>query len=1375
MHALRSACCLLGLLVFSSSAIAKPLAVEDVPEPLKPWVQWVLRGHEHERCPFLQNNEGTHRCRWPSRLYLTLKDTGGSFSQRWLMLQEGWVPLPGATNRWPQGVKLDGKPALILEHGGSPSIYASPGLRTVTGRFAWERLPESLQIPSETGLVSVILNNGKLAFPDIDTGGRLWLKRRETRRGEREGIRNTLEVQVFRRIVDEIPLQIITRIELDVSGENREVLLGRALMPDYIPLALVSPLPARLEPDGRLRVQVRPGRWTIALTARHPGPVDAVTRKSTQGPWPQEEIWVFEARNHLRLVGIQGVESVDPRQTSLPADWKPLPAYRLQPGDTLRLVVKRRGDPHPEPDALSLVRTLWLDFAGRGYTLQDKITGTMTQSWRLEVDPTLKLGRVVVDGQPQFITRRQASQREGVELRRGRINLIADSQLEGTVSHIPAAGWEHDFRRIRATLNLPPGWRLLAASGIDQVRHSWVTRWSLFDLFVVLIIAAAVAKLWGWPWGGVALATLTLLYHEPGAPRQVWLHILAAAALLRVLPLGRFERFIRLYRNVSLLALAIIAFPFVVNQVRLGLFPQLARPWQTLGGPQLVRQEARDMLVSERAVMEEAEVVAPASPTAQAPVAKLGRELSELKRRAGVGALVSPLPYSRYDPKAIIQTGPGLPRWTWRTVQLTWNGPVERDQKIRLVLLPPKVNLVFRLISVLLLAVLVLRVMNVRPGSGGFRIGRTHTAAGALAILLSAGAVPGVAQADIPSDKVLGELRERLLEKPACLPGCAQSPRMRLDIDRDILRARLEIHAQTDVAVPLPGRHGQWRPHTVLLDGKAADGVFQDGSGHLWLRLQKGRHQVLLEGPLPARDRVQLALPLKPHWVEAKTRGWVIEGLHEDGLADDQLQLTRLRGSGSQRKSTALESGTLPPFVRVERTLRLGLEWQVETQVARVSPRGSAVVLELPLLEGESVTSAGVRVEHGKVLVNMAPQQGRMHWQSVLERREKVSMSAPQTSGWTEVWRVDASPIWHVESAGIPVVHHQGQGRWLPEWRPWPGESVSLAITRPEGVEGKTLTVDASSLTVKPGRRAADVEFAVALRSSQGGQHSLTLPADALLQSVRINGTLQPIRQEGRTVTLPVTPSTKTLHLTWRQRSGIGGRFTTPVVDLGVESVNASIQLNVPRNRWVLFTGGPRLGPAVLFWGLLIVIGLVAVGLGRLGRTPLHTGQWILLGVGLSQVPIWSAIIVVGWLFALSARRQVAGNLGTWRFNLLQIGLGVLTVAALSLLYYAIKQGLLGWPEMQIAGNGSSGYLLRWFQDRSGAEFPQAWVLSVPISAYRFLMLAWALWLAFALLRWLRWAWECYSTGGIWRPVSLPRIGRKTESPGQLPDQKAEA
>ena len=225
---------------------------------------------------------------------------------------------------------------------------------------------------------------------------------------------------------------------------------------------------------------------------------------------------------------------------------------------------------------------------------------------------------------------------------------------------------------------------------------------------------------------------------------------------------------------------------------------------------------------------------------------------------------------------------------------------------------------------------------------------------------------------------------------------------------------------------------------------------------------------------------------------------------------------------------------------------------------------------------------------------------------------------------------------------------------------------------------------------------------------------------------------------------------------------------------LGIESVNSIVKVVVPRNRWVLFTGGPPLGPAVLFWGLFIVIVLVAFFLGRIRRIPLRTVHWMLLGLGLTQVPVFLAFIVVGWLFALSARKEISDRLSNGGFNLIQIALGVLTVAALGVLYFAVRQGLLGWPNMYIAGNGSSSYVLQWFQDRAGMELPRPWALSLPTSVYRVLMLVWALWLALALLRWLRWGWDCFSDGGIWRSVSFSWRGTRQGTAAPAAPEKAE-
>jgi len=39
------------------------------------------------------------------------------------------------------------------------------------------------------------------------------------------------------------------------------------------------------------------------------------------------------------------------------------------------------------------------------------------------------------------------------------------------------------------------------------------------------------------------------------------------------------------------------------------------------------------------------------------------------------------------------------------------------------------------------------------------------------------------------------------------------------------------------------------------------------------------------------------------------------------------------------------------------------------------------------------------------------------------------------------------------------------------------------------------------------------------------------------------------------------------------------------------------------------------------------------------------------------------------------------------------------------------------------------------------------------VVVYRLAMLAWAPWLAQALLRWLRPGWQCFTSGELWRPL----------------------
>jgi hypothetical protein len=713
------------------------------------------------------------------------------------------------------------------------------------------------------------------------------------------------------------------------------------------------------------------------------------------------------------------------------------------------------------------------------------------------------------------------------------------------------------------------------------------------------------------------------------------------------------------------------------------------------------------------------------------------------------------------DPNAKITTGPGLPAWIWKQVDLEWSGPVDRSQGVGFVLISPGVNRLLAFLRIALLAALVARLLwSAVEGTGSWlrKASAPVASVGAVVLCLVFGAAP--ARAEFPSSELLNNLRAHLLETPECFPHCASLSRMLLDASPDRLEVRIEVDVTAASAVPLPGGARTWIPNTVQVGEEPAKALYRATDGTIWIQLPAGRHQVIARGPFSGRDTIDLPLPLKPHRVEFKTRGWVLHGVHDDGQIEAALQLTRVRDA-SRGESRTLDPGELPPFVHVNRTLTLGFDWKLQTRVVRVTPAETPVVIEVPLLEGESVTSDQVRVLEGKALVTMPPGVRQVQWTSELEQQPKLELRAPESVPWIEVWRLDVNPIWHVEATGIPPVHQPAaEGSRVREWRPWPGENVTLEVTRPAGVEGSTLTIDSSLLQVRPGLRSTDNTLTLRIRSSRGGQHVLTLPEAALLESVEMGGILMPVRQEGQKVSLPLRPGTQIAKLQWRESRGMAGAFlyASPAVDFGAPSVNSQVELAPAAGRWILWTGGPRLGPAVLFWPALLVLAILSYGLGRIRQTPLRFRHWYLLGIGLTQVSLPAASLVIGWLMALGWRRAKGSDTeSAYAFALVQIGLVVLTLAAFAVLFDAIQQGLLGSPEMQIAGNGSAAHLLRWYQDRIAGTPALSWVLSVPLLVYRLAMLAWALWLALAMVGWLRWGWGCFMEGGVWRPLR-PRV-----------------
>ncbi|MFO0666449.1 MAG: hypothetical protein U0174_21010 [Polyangiaceae bacterium] len=1409
---LLSCFCLLAAV--GSAHAAPPASSADVPAPLKPWVPWVLEGTPTAACAPV-NGSGTKPdgtvnvlCDWPSSLSLQLGDKGGTFHQTWQVDAKEIVPLPGSRKHWPLDVRVDGKPAAVIERSDkSPAVELTVGVHRIEGAFRWDTLPEAITAPPRTGIVDLTVRGKHVAVPNVDASGEVFLSS-ERRAAEDDH----LDVVVHRLIDDAVPLTVQLHITLQVSGKSREVLLGKSLGPGLIPLSLSSPLPARLEADSRLRLQLRPGTHVLNLVARAVGPVKTLERPKAEGPWRVgSEVWVFRAHPELRNVTVQGVSSVDPQQTRLPPEWKQLPAYLVDEGTKVELALQPRPEDPKAVENLTLNRELWLDFDGSGFSAKDSISGTVRRSTRLTALPSFDLGRVSISGSDQFITT-MGDGRSGVELRQGPLSLSSDGRLSRHGAVVPAVGYDEDVHRLDATLHLPPGWRLFHASGVDEVPSTWLRHWTLLELFLVIILTLAAFRLWGPRAGALALVCFVLTFPEEGAPKWLWCFVLAVEGLARAFRHVRLKKWLTWTRHALVVVAAIVTLPFAVTQVRGGLYPAL-RPAETGGdvfgsqdltrggeppptdapvasampstmpvapdlaqnGPGSASGLAGGAKVddeeSETAKVEKPKAAAPQRPSADKEAnadtkeADLRRQAqanqrssSSLGGRSGVKNLPNfahqAMNGEGYDPTALVQTGKGRPDWTWTRIPLHYSGPVERTQDMRLYLASPSINLVLSLVRAggLLLLLWLLRPKKADESAPPASPSMTEPAV-ATAVVLALGVLfaPARAFADEgPSAQLLSELRTRLVKPPSCLPSCASAARLTIDATPEQLALRFEVHAAAKVAVPILGSGTAFRPSEVLVDGKAATAMARESGGAIWVALEPGIHQVVLRGVLPQVNDVVIPLELMPHVTETHATGWTLSGLGDDGASDDNLHLARLEKPNGASGEATLTPSTLPPFLRVERILRIGLNWRVTTVVTRVSASDSAAAVEVPLLPGESITTADIRVSAGKAQVNLAPSVNTLTWESVLAEKSPLVMTASTDPAIGEVWRLDLSNIWNARPEGVQAVATP-PGSTLPEWRPFPGERLTFTLERPKGVPGQVFTIDRSDLEISPGLRLTEAKLILQVRASRGMEHTIALPSGAVLDSVTIAGKSQVLRTEGERVVLPISPGSQTMVLNYHVPQGISFRYAAMWPDLKVPSVNARTTVRLSDARWVLFVTGPRLGPSVLFWSLLVVLLAVAAALGRVKWVRMKTYEWMLLALGLSQVHVVAGALVVGWLFLLGVRAKRPDGGGIILFNLRQIAIILATLVAAGVLVVAIHQGLLGHPDMQVRGNGSSSSELLFYEDRiTGiAEAPVAY--SAPMLAYRLVMLGWALWLASAVLRWLRWGFQCFGSGGMWR------------------------
>lgn len=1028
------------------------------------------------------------------------------------------------------------------------------------------------------------------------------------------------------------------------------------------------------------------------------------------------------------------------------------------------LVVEQgtRGGEGEAADQIHLEREIWLDFDGRGFNVSDHLTGTLQHTQRLDVGAPWQLQRATQRSMPLLVTD-TGQGRTGIELRHTNLDLHAGLRVPDRSGSLPSAGWLASLENIDAVLHLPYGYRLIGASGVDRSPDSWVAHWSLLDLFVVALIALLAGRLLGWKWAVLAALFLILSQHETGAPRWTLGLALAFALLMRALPAGRL-RWIAQVAGALALALAVLwTLPFAKMQLEDALHPQL----EGNGGyATLMQQEAAEGYDgnNERArkaevapVVEEQSAMAPLPapppppvPSAMpqyAPAAVSNRSLASV---TVTGSLMSnPSPVSEIDSHSIIQAGAGEPRWDVdNNYRLGWSGPIAPEQSMRLVIAPAWLVRLLRVLMLGLLIGLLGRMARglINPRDTSWRHWRLGNAA---AVCLLLACLPHIAHAQaMPNQELLRQLQSRLLEAPKCAPDCAVVASANLQAKGDQVALELEVHVGAPIALPLPQVDAGLQLVRVNVDGRT-NATISKHEDQMLARLEPGVHRIGLIYRAQPTDSTTLNFALHPQWMIFDGQGWSLDGVDGGRLLGDSITLNRIQ-TVADGKQVPLPQQAFPPYVRITRDIVLGVDWTVVNTVERIAPSDGGFTLDLPLLSGEHPLGDSVRVHDGRIGVTFNAGQNAVSWTSRLDHADTLKLDAPTLGDHAEVWQLHASPMWHVEAKGVPV----SDGSDGLRFEPLPHETLQLVVSRPKAIDGDSLAFDSVNASANVGDRATETSLDLLARSTRGGEHAMALPIGTeLLGATRDNDVLSLAVKDGK-LSLPLLPGKHRYVIRLREPHGVGMRITTPAIALGAPSANIALDLKLPEDRWVLWTWGPSVGPAVLYWSQLVVLLLAAWLLGRYAPTPLRFHHWLLLGLGFSAFA-WSAYaFVVIWLIMLGLRAKhdtAIARLTGMRFNVAQVALATVTVLALTVLVSAVPKGLLGLPDMHVAGNGSTAWALRWFADQTKEILPQAGVWSVSLWFYKVAMLAWALWLANALIGWLRWGFDAWTKGGYWR------------------------
>lgn len=1351
------------------------IVAAEIPPELAKWEGWVKYQQEFRNCPSLNGQlagkKAAHLCAWPSLLTLQVEDSQGSFSQVWEVIEESRVPLPGDLRHWPQEVLVNNRKASVLQEQNQPYLLLNRGRYQIQGRFFWDKRPESIYVPAANVLFKVTVNNETQEFVAVNNN-QLWLGSIEKADVKEK---DYLRLWANRLITDGHPMTMTVALNMQVSGRAREQKITRFSPQNYQLMKVNSGLNTRIDSNGNLWMQLKPGEHQAKLTFKLHGNNDEIQFQEVGDEWPKQEIWIYQANERLRSTQIEGLASIDAEQGFV-NEWKRLPHYVINAGDSLTINERQRGLSH-NFDSLALSRNMWLSFDSENYYFFDVITGEKSKDWRVNTIDGYRLTQLSNHEQQRLITL-DDQKRTGAEIRTPQINIKASGEVpKALMNH--ASGWDMPLARTEVILHIPPGRKLFHISGADFSHGDWISQWDLIDLFFVLVIVALVFKVFGLTTSIIALLTLALGYHESDMPVFLWFNLVVALALVLKVTSPKLKKWAGYYRWLSVGILALVMLPFVADQIRYTLFPQLEFN-QTLSSEYPSSRGIYGLVAEEKAVTS----IAPPSPAPEL----LERQLQALSDEESVQRVV--VTGSRikrqeldlnYDAGAVIQAGKGRPSWHWQRASYAWNGIVTGDETVNIQVIPQWGVKLLRILLVILSLLWIWMLFKKGSDDDEKETARmshssqtaTSTATMFMFALVFSGLTisPSSDASDFPSDKLLNELKQRLYPIEECHPDCVDLASASIEINNLNALLKLRYFSESNKVGLLPNSE-DWRIDKVTLNGRVVRQLWKNHRG-VWLQLPTGEANVELKVSLKDKPDIAWKFLEKPKRIQlSKISGWEASGIVQQSLRSNELLLTRIINSKQKESESTVENITeqsIAGLFNIHRHFVFGSQWSLRTSVQRLAPEVGTLTTQVPLYSFEQPLEQTDSVDKEMMSAVIPSNDYSFDWSSSISSSNTFELTALSDNSKLETWEILVYPNWNIQIDGVPAVlpeSFSSTDYWVYLYYPRAGEKLTFTMTKPPAAKGDSVAISKVVQKHNVSKRKTTTSLNIDYLATRA-EPLLVHIGEAELKQLQHDGQQVNLGAVEGVVSVNLKPGKHHLFFELEQKTDTSIKMNLLSPKLNKEFTNLTTQVSLPDSRWLIAASGPGYGPAVIYWGELLFFILLAIGLSRLSFSPISYWQWLLLGLGMSTFSWFALAWVVVWILGSEwLRRNIDRSreypvLTNWLIL-------VVTLIAVVALVSAVPKGLLYSPDMGVVGNGSYGNQLFWFLDRGAASLGEVSVITLPLWIYKGLMLLWATWLSFSLIKWLGWTWKDLQSGRFFKPSS-PVQGKTDKSEIESP------